>query len=163
MSRIPEVASGAPDRKGLSEQFLAYAHDISLSRFALVNNNERIEHREAAQMETMNNALGHGILQFELNGPARSIVMGSKLQRREEAESDCVSATSSARRSREPRSYVKRREASTSTSSPRRQWVFMSGATFSRPRLHPLSSLSSRDPCCRRCPSHVRESGPSTV
>ncbi|PPG38759.1 hypothetical protein [Pseudoclavibacter sp. RFBA6] len=36
----------------------------------------------------MNNARGYGILQFELNGPARSIAMGTKLLRGDEAESD---------------------------------------------------------------------------
>ncbi|PPF46722.1 hypothetical protein C5B85_00020 [Pseudoclavibacter sp. AY1F1] len=88
VSRIPEVAPVTPTVKALSDEFRAYAHNTSLSRLALVNNNERIERREAAQVETMNNARGYGILQFELNGPARSIAMGTKLLRGDEAESD---------------------------------------------------------------------------
>ncbi|PPF46725.1 hypothetical protein C5B85_00035 [Pseudoclavibacter sp. AY1F1] len=39
----------------------------------------------------MNNARGYGILQFELNGPARSIAMGNKLRRQDEAESGRLS------------------------------------------------------------------------
>lgn len=88
VSRIPEVAPVTPTVKALSDEFRAYAHTTSLSRLALVNNNDRIEHREAAQAETMKNARGYGILRFELNGPARAIAMGNKLLRQDEAESD---------------------------------------------------------------------------
>ncbi|PPF74926.1 hypothetical protein [Pseudoclavibacter sp. Z016] len=88
ISRIPEVAPVPPTVRALAEDFRAYAHNTSLARVALVNNNARIENREATQVETMNNARRYGILQFELNGPARSIAMGNKLLRQDKAESD---------------------------------------------------------------------------
>ncbi|PPF46724.1 hypothetical protein C5B85_00030 [Pseudoclavibacter sp. AY1F1] len=49
VSRIPEVAPVTPAVKALSDEFRAYAHNTSLSRLALVNNNNRIEHQEAAE------------------------------------------------------------------------------------------------------------------
>ncbi|MBS3177220.1 MULTISPECIES: hypothetical protein [unclassified Pseudoclavibacter] len=88
VSRIPEVAPVTPAVKALSDEFRAYAHDTSLARLALFNNNNRIERRKVDQVETLHNARGYGILQFELNGPARSIAMGNKLLRQDEAESD---------------------------------------------------------------------------
>lgn len=88
VSRIPEVAPVTPTVKALSDEFRAYAHDTSLSRLALVNNNNRIERGEESQVETLRNARGYGILQFELNGPARSIAMGNKILRQDRVESD---------------------------------------------------------------------------
>lgn len=88
VARIPEVAPVSPTVKSLAHEFRTYAHDTSVSRLALVNNNQRIEQREASQQETFRKARGYGILQFELNGPARAIAMGNKLLRQDEAESD---------------------------------------------------------------------------
>ncbi|PPF38524.1 hypothetical protein [Pseudoclavibacter sp. AY1H1] len=88
VSRVPEVAPVTATMRSLSQEFRAYAHKTSISRLALVHNNARIERREASQQETLRNARGYGILQFELNMPARGIAMGNKLLRQDEAESD---------------------------------------------------------------------------